>query len=150
MITPDLCTVYYCYVAYLLDPSHTLLLLSDVPPPQPSPSVMVPHRVFCPPGHHPSLSQHTEKPSPAFPSPITSRDRLVLSFLILSMPVGLPSPPLSCCCRNIFNVAFICCSTAACYIPPTGVIVTVSFLVCLCALMGDVGFYSRAHVFHFA
>ena len=74
LTTPDLASVAYCYIAYLLNPPHPLFLPSDVHPGEAAhscpaaPAIDVsPHGIIRPPGRHPSLSWHTEKPSPAFP-----------------------------------------------------------------------------------
>ena len=55
---PDLGSVTYYYVAYLLDPPHPLLLPSAVLPPHPPPSVLVPHGIIHPPGRHPYPYHH--------------------------------------------------------------------------------------------
>ena len=102
LITPDLGSVAYCNVAYLLVPPHPLLLPSDVLSPQPSSSVKIAQGTIHPPGRHSSLSQHTEKPPPAFPSPVTSIDRLIIASLVPTKPAKFPSPPLPCCRLNIF------------------------------------------------
>ena len=98
LTTPDLGSVTYCYV-HLLEPPHPPLLPSDVPSPQPSSSVLPPHRIIRPPGCHLYPSQHTEKtPSPSLPSPVTTRARLFLSPLALTMPARFPLPPPPRCC----------------------------------------------------
>ena len=110
LTTPDLSSVAYCYVAHLLNPPHTLLLQSDVPPPQTLPSVLVTYRSIQPPGRPPSPSQHTEKLCLPFPHPLlieadsysTSsppprlknprRRRYVLHYVL---PPGIPEPDIS-------------------------------------------------------
>ena len=101
LTTPDLGSVTYCYL-HLLDLPYPLLMLSNAPPPQLSSSIVIPHEIIRPPGRHPSLSKHTKKPLPAFPSPVTSRYRLLLSPLAPTTSAGFPLPPLPHCHRNIF------------------------------------------------
>ena len=102
LTTTDLSSIAYCYV-HLLNPPHPPLLLSNVPSPQLYSSVLNPHRIIHPPGHHPYLSQNTENPpSPSLPSPITTRSRPFLSSLVLTMTARFPSSLLPRCCKNIF------------------------------------------------
>ena len=48
LTTPDLGFVAYCYIAYLFDLPHPILLKSDVPPPQPSLSVLYLYGIIRP------------------------------------------------------------------------------------------------------
>ena len=80
LTTPDLGSIAYCYIAYLLDPPHPLLLPSDIsPPPQSSFACLRHrhHRIIRPHGRFPSPSQHTENPSLSLLLPITSDFRFV-------------------------------------------------------------------------
>ena len=72
-------SVEYCYVTYLMEPPHPLLLPSNVPPPQSFPSVLVPHGIILPPGRHPYISQYTKK---------------TLACLSLTHHFQIPTPPL--------------------------------------------------------
>ena len=102
LTTPDLSSVAYCY-AHLLNPPHPPLIPSSVPYNHPYSSVLPPHRIIRPPGRHPSTSQNTEKtPSPSLPSPVTTRARLLLSYLSLTMPDRFLFLPLPHCSRNLF------------------------------------------------
>ena len=77
--TPDLGSVGYCYVAYLLDPPHPLISPYNVPPPQPPPSILVMHGAsahlgvtgLCPvilkQFFHLSLIRHFQRPTPPLP-----------------------------------------------------------------------------------
>ena len=91
------CAFSYCYVSFLMDNPHPLLLPSDVPPPLPVSVVCLCHhqnRIIRPPGCPPSLSQNTKNLSPSLLSPITNRERLILPSLAQAKDVGLPSLPL--------------------------------------------------------
>ena len=99
-------SVAYCYVSYLLDPPHPLLLLFDVLPPPHLTSVCLcnhHHMVIRLTGRPLSPSQHTKNPSPSLLLPITSQDGLLLPSLSPATPVGFLSPPLPCWCRDIFQ-----------------------------------------------
>ena len=112
--TPYLGSVAYCYIVYLLDSPHPLLLPSNVLHPQPSPSVLVLHEITCRPGRHLYLFYNSQN--------------LFLSFPHLSLPKpDPPSPPWypprlpDYRCRHShaaaeisFNITFSCCSVAAC------------------------------------
>ena len=106
LTTPDLGSVAYCCVAYLLDPPRPLLLQSDAPP---TPRLCFAclrhrhHRIIRPPGSPLSLSQHTENPYPSLLSPITARGLLLIPSFAPATLVGFLSPPLPRCCRNIFQ-----------------------------------------------
>ena len=113
--TPYLGSVAYFYVAYLLKPPHLLLLPSNVLPPQMSSSALVPHGIIRPPGHHPSPSQNTKTLHPHFPHPsLPETDSS-------STPSSPPFLLYSCrrryhaATKTYFNIAFIFCSTAACF-----------------------------------
>ena len=104
LTTPDLGSVSYFYVAYLLDPPHPLLLPSDVPPPPWSSFACLRlrhNRIILPPGLPLSLSHHTGNPSLSLISSITSQDLLLLPSLAPATPVGFPSPLLPRFCQNI-------------------------------------------------
>ena len=106
LTTPDLGSITYCYVAYLLDPPRPLLLPPDAPPPPQSSFICLCHhhqRIIRPSRRLPSLSQHTKNPFPSLISPITARVWLLISSLCPDTTVGLPYPPISHCCRNIFQ-----------------------------------------------
>ena len=102
LTTMDLGSISYCYVDYFLEPPHPLLLPSGAMTPSTLPSILVLHGIIGPPSIHLSSPQHTEKPLPAFSSPVTSRYRPLLSSLAPTIPDGLPPPPLPHCHRNIF------------------------------------------------
>ena len=105
----DLGSVADCYTAYLLNPPHHLFLPFNVRPGEAykscpnAPDINVsPNRIICPPGRHPSLSQHTNKRLPASPSPITSRFRFLLPTLATAMSNKFLSPLIPCCHRDLF------------------------------------------------
>ena len=102
LTTPDLGSVAYFCVDYLLGPPHPLLFPFDVPAPQPPSSVLILHSIILPPGRHPYMSERTKKPFPAFPSPSASIERLVLSSQAPTTHAGFPLPLLPCCRWNIF------------------------------------------------
>ena len=102
LTTPDLGYVTYCYIQ-LLNPPHSSLMPSDVQSPQLSSSILYFHGIICPHGCQPFPSQHTNKSlSPHLISPVTTIDRLFLSFLALITPARSPSPPLPRCLQNLF------------------------------------------------
>ena len=122
LTTPDLGSITYYYIAYLLNLTRPLFLPYDVLPGEEahscpvSPAIdMSPHRIIRSHGHHLSPSLHTKKPSPAFPLPVPSRLRFLLPSLASATPAKFPLPP------NIFNVAF------RCRIPPPQLPEPVSF-----------------------
>ena len=115
MTTMDLISVAYFYVAYFLDLPHPLSWPSDFSTPQPSFSVLIPHRIIRPPRRHPSLSHHTGKLFLTFSLTFNSRDRLLLYSLTPTIPAIFLALPLSHCCLNIFNVAFSCFYAASCH-----------------------------------
>ena len=115
LTTLDLGSVAYCYVAYLLEPTHTLILPSNVPPPKLLSSALIPPGIICPPGRHPSLSHHTKKiarlsltrhfqrltppicphPQHACWTPVAAAPTLPQKYLLLWLLVVFPHPPVS-------------------------------------------------------
>ena len=121
LTTPDLDSVAYFYMAYLLNPPHPLFLPSNFRQGEEAHSCpttpainLSPHGIILPPRRHPSPSQHTKI--------------LSLPLLHRSLPESESSSPLlpPPCLMNYrrlrslaaskisFNVAFICFSPTAC------------------------------------
>ena len=113
LTTPDLGSFTYCYVAYLLELPHPLLLTSNVPSLPPL-YFSFHHRIIRPPGFPSSPSKHNQNPvSPLLSPSLPNTDS--------SSPPSLP-PHLSDSRRHrylaateiFFNVPPSCCYTPSC------------------------------------
>ena len=123
--TPDLGSINYCCLYYLLNLPHPILLLfqmsvqggrtTPTTPNHPSTTGLLPHGIILPPGHHLSQFQHTKNlylplPHPSLPESGSSSHPLPL----LRLPKSRGRCSLF-AAKISFNMPFRCFSASACH-----------------------------------